>query len=627
MRVATIAWIAGVLAVAGAATCAITPRDADFSGRDLDDENAGLEDDPDVRDGPAFDASAASRLCGDFEVNDSSAAFRLAIVAPGDSEAWLGDLHPSYAAALAANRSATAVLPSLNALDGKAKQFDDGLVAALDQAYFKGLEGHLTSHVALVRRILDRVGPSNPAAPFLAAALDLAGTPTQVTNDAAMRQLRDEFLADELRSKPIAFYSWNETLVRSFRIVRFLGTDLQCNDPVAAALADALAGDEALRRDYDRAVAFYARLTNPPAARSMTHLAGAKPDDPAAFLPSASMREDDLFARLFPHGIPPNAGLMRELIHRVRAGEVDLTPRADGGWYDRQTYARETLLLTDKSEERAKVAFNASYKRRLLSAFAALLTKRRETHAAHKSVLSLSEPGPSLPTPEIRPHLRLEPCLSYYLRTARAYGFLADFLESAVGAAGLRALHGLREGGERPPDLATELQSMRELFYGCYLVGAEDLGMKPRLAPDEPVDVARCREAALAWIAHAYDDPDLAADTRVCVPIASDPNRGITRLWSTLGVRLLKLRVDYSGRYPHYRRAGSGDSWAGFDSDTRSSSPPMPASAEYLILVDDFAEIELPRLGTLTRAEFRAVCDRERTHEAIVEALQAPQRD
>jgi hypothetical protein len=627
MRVATIAWIAGVLAVAAAATCAFTPRDADFSGRDLDDENAGLEDDPAVRDGPAFDASAASRLCGDFEVNDSSAAFRLAVVAPGDGEEWLGDLHPSYAVALAANRSATPVLPSLNALDGKAKQFDDGLVAALDQAYFKGLEGRLTSHVALVRRVLDRVGPSSPAAPFLAAALDLAGTPTQVTNDAAMRRLRDKFLADELRSKPIAFYSWNDTLGRTFRLVRFLGTEFPCDDAVPSAIAAALAADEALRRDYERAVAFYARLTNPPACRTMTNLAGAQPEDLAAFLPPASMREDDLFKRLFPQGIPPNAGLMRELIRRVRAGEVDLTPRADGGWYDRQTYALETLLLTDESEERAKVAFNASYKRRLLSAFAALLTKRRETHVAHTSVLELSEPGPSLPKPEIRPRLRLEPCLSYYLRTARAYGFLADFLESTVGDDGLRALHGLREGGERPPDLATELQSIRELFYGCYLVGAEDLGMKPRLAPDEPVDAARCREAALAWIAHAYDDSDLACDTRVCVPIASDPNRGITRLWSTLGVRLQKLRVDYSGSYPHYRRAGSGEPWANFSPGSRPSSPPMPVSAEYLIPVDDFAEIELQRLGTLTRAEFRAVCDRARTHDAIVEALQAPQRE
>jgi len=33
------------------------------------------------------------------------------------------------------------------------------------------------------------------------------------------------------------------------------------------------------------------------------------------------------------------------------------------------------------------------------------------------------------------------------------------------------------------------------------------------------------------------------------------------------------------------------------------------------------SEIELPRLGTLTREELRAVCDREKTKEKIVEAL------
>ena len=626
MRVRTVVWIAATLAAAGVATCAFRPRDADFSGPELNDGTFRLDDDPELTEAPAFDPSAPSRVDGDYEVNDSSATFRLSVVTPGAGEAWLDDLHASYAAAVAANRSATPVLPSLNALDGKAKQFDDGLVAALDQAYFTGLEGHLTSHVALVRRVLDRVGPSSPAAPFLAAALDLAGAPAPVASEAAMRNELDEFLRDELRSKPVAFYVWNDTLARCFRVVRFLATEHPCNGAVSSAIAAALAGDEYLRRDYDRAVAFYARLTNPPACRSMTNLAGAGPKDLAAFLPTASTRENDLFQRLFPAGLPPNAGLMKALIQRVRSGEVDLTPRPGSGWYDRQTHALETLLLTDKSEEHAKLALNASYKRRLLEAFAALLTKRRETHAAHTSAMALGESGIDWPHPEIRPRLRVEPCMTYYLRTARAYGFLADFLESAVGADGLRALHGLRESGERPLDLASELQSMRELFYGCYLVASEDLGMKPSLAPDEPVDAARCRDAALAWLANAYDDPDLAADTRVCIAIAADPTRQVTRLWSTLGVRLTKLTVDYSRHYPHYRRAGSGGPWMGYDADTRSSSPPRPAGAEYLIPVDDFAEIELPRLGTLTRAEFRAVCDRARTHEAIVETLQAPAR-
>lgn len=603
---------------------ALRPGCVGSDGRELRDEDFGLDDDRAIA-APAFDPETPSRVCGDFEVNDSSATFRMSVVEPDPDEGWLDVLHPSYAAAVAANRSATEALPSLDAIDGKAKQFDDGLVAALDQAWLRGIEGHLTSHVTLVRRVLDRVGPSSRAAPFLAAALDLAGAPANVADEPRMRALRDGFLEDELRSKPVAFYAWSETLARCFRVVRFLGTEFPREDAVVREIAAALATDEPLRRDYDDAVAFCAGLTNPPSCRPMTMLAGAKPEDTIAFLPPASMREDDLFARLFPRGIPPAAGLMKELIRRVRSGEVDLTPRADGGWYDRQTFALETLLLTDRSDERAKVAFNASYKQRLLQAFAALLTKRRETHAAHKRVLELGDTGWELPKPEIRPRLRVEPCLTYYLRTARAYSFLADFLESAVGTDALHALHGLREGGERPLDLATELRSIRDLFYGCYLVGAQDLGMKPRLAPDEPVDAPRCRDAALAWIAHAYEDPDLAADTRVCVAVASDRSRPVTRIWGTLGVRLVKLRVSY-GQRPRFRRAGSTESWSEAFADRRSSSAPVPAAVVYLVPVDEFAEIELPRLGVLTREELRAVCDRERTRDEIVNAIQGPAR-
>ena len=47
------------------------------------------------------------------------------------------------------------------------------------------------------------------------------------------------------------------------------------------------------------------------------------------------------------------------------------------------------------------------------------------------------------------------------------------------------------------------------------------------------------------------------------------------------------------------------------------------ATAHYLIPVDEFAEVELPGLRSLTREEFRAVCDREKTKEAIVAALRS----
>src|SRR3954462_13606046 len=98
-----------------------------------------------------------------------------------------------------------------------------------------------------------------------------------------------------------------------------------------------------------------------------------------------------------------------------------------------------------------------------------------------------------------------------------------------MGADALKTLHGLREGGVREQDLDTELGLMRELFYGLYLLSCEDIGLKPSLQVDEPVDRTRCERFAADWLAHALKDADLGADTRVSVPIVVDPARQVTR--------------------------------------------------------------------------------------------------
>jgi hypothetical protein len=72
-------------------------------------------------------------------VNQSEAVIRLDVpLVRGDSQPHLLQLHPSFQAAQAAATQHThaelTVLPSVNLIDGKAKQFDDGLYAAIDQA-------------------------------------------------------------------------------------------------------------------------------------------------------------------------------------------------------------------------------------------------------------------------------------------------------------------------------------------------------------------------------------------------------------------------------------------------------------------------------------------------------------
>src|SRR5207302_3224022 len=109
----------------------------------------------------------------------------------------------------------------------------------------------------------------------------------------------------------------------------------------------------------------------------------------AVFPPSRS-RETILFEKLFPAGLPPNADLMRELIRSIRSGTVNLQPTPDSGWYDYQVYALETLLLPEKGEEHDKLLLTKAYKKRMLEAFKALITKHRETHVRQLGIAAKS---------------------------------------------------------------------------------------------------------------------------------------------------------------------------------------------------------------------------------------------
>jgi hypothetical protein len=320
-----------------------------------------------------------------------------------------------------------------------------------------------------------------------------------------------------------------------------------------------------------------------------------------------------LFDKLFPLGVPPNVELMRELVRRIRSGEVNLQPTPASGWYEHQVYALETLLLPEKGEERDKLVLTKTYKKRMLEAFKALMTKRRETHVRQleNSRAPMAMP-PQMPE-VVNPRLRVEPCPTYYLRTARAYAFLANFLEASVGEGVLKQLHGLKKGGERAQDLYDELHGMRDLFYGLYLVSAEDIGLAPTLTPEENVDPEGCYKLAADWLPKALKDEDLAADTRVSVPIFVDEGRGVTRLWVTLGVRLARLEANYA-RPPSLKPAKGEGEWQVVEASRLSR-------ADYIIPVDEFAEVELRGTRTLTREELRAICDREKTKEAILQAL------
>jgi hypothetical protein len=581
---------------------------------------------------PPFDETVIdSRPLGEWELNASGAVIRLdcPIIKP-DVEAELLTLRRSYAEAMRPEAAGGRdFLASANLLDGAAKQFDDGLYAAVDLACYQGELGVAPAVPDVIRAIFDKQPAKSPARPLLAAALELAGrkAPLPPDEQSAEQSLLRAFEADQPRSKPIGFYDWTPELKQVWRFYRFLQAEFDEDQSAPCrAVAAALAADPELLARYRAVNAFYGRLTNPLACLSADALVGAAGDFGAlarrhgvqrptiAVLPPSTSRETELFNRLFPLGIPAEADLMATLIRRIRGGEVDLKPGDKDGWYQYQVYALETMLLPTRGQERDKLLLTASYKKRLVEAFKALVTKRRETHVRQAEAAKAEEAKPApLERAEVRPRLRIEPCPTFYLRTARAYAFLQNLLLATAGKDRLAALHGLKQGGIRKASLADELDGIRQRFYGFYLIACEDIGMKPQLLADEPLERKAAETAALAWLKDLERNPDLACDTRVAVPIYVDRMNGKTRLWVTLGVRLARLEAEYA-RPPKVRPKAQGGPW-------KEVEGYQLAPSQYVIPVDEFAEIELAGLRTLTRQELRAACDRYKTKEAIVKAL------
>ena len=129
----------------------------------------------------------------------------------------------------------------------------------------------------------------------------------------------------------------------------------------------------------------------------------------------------------------------------------------------------------------------------------------------------------------------------------------------------------------------------------------------------EVEDENACYALAENWLTNIWDDVDFAADTRVSVPIAMDMERNITRLWVTVGVRLAKLNARFATS-PKIRVAGSQEDWQtpeGVKLDT----------VIYLIPVDEFVELELQGMSSLTRDELRAALPLGKTREEVLKSL------
>lgn len=570
-----------------------------------------------------------------WQLNASAAVIRLDV--PDTSNEEHESMHRLYASYAEAARALQAagyeVLPSVNLIGGKAKQFDDGMYAALDMHMAQNAEEGVRDVELCVRAILTELNPRGDAYAWLYASLEVGRMLSPEEHARLPQQVADyarRFLLGT-DAEPVGFYAWNENLRRVFQFLRYLQQTFPVREGIPNVLANALRRNAQAREQYSRMLEFYSRLTNPLIGLSLLDLTEPDYEESSlpeiaevkgirrpvvSFLPSSDSKEVALFERLYPMGVPAGAELMRDLITAIRDGRLDLSPDADSGWYDYQLHALETLLLPEQAPENEKLLLTKKYKQRLIEAFKSMITKARETHIRQLAVgESVSAPVP--PDDLVKPRLRVEPNPTYYLRVARSYAFVQRLVEAMVEEP--NRLAGWKADGPRERPLGEELNHMRMLFYGLYFISCEDIGFEPKLMPDElgTLEPEYTQGVANEWLKDWVSDPDLAADTRVAVPIYKVAGR-FTRFWCTIGVRPIRLEASYARR-PSWRPLPE----AGEPAAEWEEVPAYRTTGlDCVILGDEFAEVELAGDAALTRQELRDVCDNHDSKEEIVSALQ-----
>jgi hypothetical protein len=433
------------------------------------------------------------------------------------------------------------------------------------------------------------------------------------------------FLGDPLRSKPIGFYTWSDPLEQVFRRDRMLQTELKGSGGILA-IARALHADVSQNAAYEAHLRLAERLTNPgaslgdlrPVIRSIDargQVASAVPESGLALFPASRSHEADLVMRLYGNRpIPQTFSLADAMIQAVRSGALSLQPTPESGWYDRQTWALEPLIRPEAMPEAPRLIFSDAYRKQLETLFRALLTLTRESHIKQ---LEIPSPGAMAP-PQIVvwPELAAEPLPTHYLRRAEAYAYVHKVLEEAFGPEALAGLHRETAQGPVAASLADELAAMQGLCLGASVHTSRQLGLSasdvdPALGSGRGLDADVA--AFTAWQTHLADDPDLAGDSRVMVPVYFDRTRQLTRVWVVLGWASRPLRIDYATP-PTVLDI------------TQNGKPIDPKSVT--ILFDEAyhpvaypvtAEVSVSKL--LNRDEFRALCDRYRTPSAILKAL------
>ncbi|MBA7631221.1 hypothetical protein ES703_38750 [subsurface metagenome] len=115
-------------------------------------------------------------------------------------------------------------------------------------------------------------------------------------------------------------------------------------------------------------------------------------------------------------------------------------------------------------------------------------------------------------TPPSETSIRIEPAATVYLRTARGYTFLEKWLVSLIGEEELRDLRIYSEEGLVSDSLGEELNQIKNLYYGFYLVVCQDIGLVSDLGEGEVPDKEEALSLAREWIKTFPEDPAIQMD-------------------------------------------------------------------------------------------------------------------
>lgn len=543
-----------------------------------------------------------------------------------DSQEDQKEVHPtlpkSYAVTLGVTPAIPAVFVSAAALSAKAKQFDDGLYAAIEIAAQRGC-GKFTGKLEFLKKAAAAVASPQVGAAWTTIAaslyfsdLDLS---TCLAEEAALEGLLAAFKKDELRSKPIGFYRWSADLETIFRQDRLLQTPLFAG-PDTDQLARAIASDATSAATYRAYLRLMSRLTNPlEGADLLGYLETKAPE--AKIFPSSRSHEKDLVVRLFGNrSIPDGFDLMREIVDRVRAGTLSLAPKEDSGFYDHQIYALESLIAPVRAEESSRVVGNEAYADHLVELFKSIYAAARETHAKQLSMAMCGMGFSSADHVIVAPELSAEPLPTYYARRAASYRFVRGVLDEAFGADAWRYLRRPTVDGPAVESLGIEIDRIEKIFDGAAAVVRRELGF-PIEDPSEPA-TADAIAAFRSFAASTDRDPDLSRDARMMVPVFFDVERKKTKVWTHLGWTTRSLEVSFLSRptvidEPAPSVIGSLARRLGFAK--RATSVIDFRSAYAAIATPVFAEIYVKKI--LDRDEFRRHCDRFKTKAAILSNL------